>query len=202
MITTIVFDMGNVLVDFRWRELFREMGLHGERYERMCAATVLDPVWNEFDRGKWSDEQMLEAFIKNAPELEDVMKEFMYERFTGLLKKFDYTDEWIASLKAAGYRTYILSNFSQKAYRECADELDYISKVDDAVISYMIGLIKPDPAIYRYLLDTYDLVPEETVFIDDTKVNTEAARKFGINTILFTDKSTADAELAKLGVRY
>ena len=202
MIDTIIFDMGNVLIDFRWRALYHEMGLTGERFERMAQATVLNPVWNEFDRGNWSDDQMLEAFIENAPELEDVMRDMMSERFTGLLKKFDYTDEWLDGLKSAGYRIYILSNFSRKGFTECAKELDYVSKADGAVISYTVGMIKPEPQIYRYLLDTYDIRPERAVFIDDSEVNIRAAEEFGINTILFTDKRSADEELKKLGVIY
>lgn len=201
MINTVIFDMGNVLVDFRWRKLFAEMGLEGEKFEKMAKATVLDPVWNEFDRGFWSDEQMLEAFIKNAPELERELREFMNVRFPRLLEKFDYTDEWMDGLKKKGYRIYILSNFSRKAMNDCAKELDYIGKADGAVISYRIGLIKPDPAIFEYLFDTYGVNPSEAVFIDDTKENTDAAAKLGLATILFTGKEAADAELEKLLVK-
>ena len=194
--------MGNVLIDFRWRELFTEMGLSGERFERMADATVRDPVWNEFDLGIWTDDMMLEAFIKNAPELEDEMRAMMGEYFPGLLKKFDYTDEWLDSLKARGYKICILSNFSRKAFTDCADELDYVKKADVAVISYNIHLIKPDPKIYEYILDTYDINPKEAVFIDDNPANIEAAKKFGINTVLFKDKGSADEELHRLGVEY
>ena len=202
MINTVIFDMGNVLIDFRWKALYMEMGLTGEKLEKMAAATVLDPVWSEFDRGYWTDEQMLAAFIQNAPELEKELKDFFYNRFTGLLKKFDYTDEWIERLRKSGYKVYILSNFSRKAMEECADELDYIDRTDGAVISYKVNMIKPDPGIYRYLLDRFDVKPEEAVFIDDTAVNVEAARQLGINGIVFTGKERADKELASLGVRY
>ena len=201
MITTIIFDMGNVLIDFRWEALFHEMGLEGERFARMAEATVLDPVWNEFDRGIWTDEMMQDAFIKNAPELEKEIRQMMTDYFPGLLRKFDYTDEWMDSLKAKGYKLYILSNFSGKAFRDCAGELDYVSKADGAVISYKVNMIKPDPGIYRYLLDTYNINPAEAVFIDDNADNIEAAGKFGINTILFTDKESADRELIRLGVK-
>lgn len=201
-IKNIIFDMGNVLIDFRWRQLFSEMGLSGERFTKMAEATVLDPVWNEFDRGVWTDEMMLDAFIKNAPELESELRDFMDVYFKDLLKKFDYTDEWMDRLKAAGYKLYILSNFSQKALNDCAKELDYIQKADAAVISYRVKMIKPDPAIFRYIIDTYGLVPEETVFIDDVGENIEAARQQGLRTVLFKGKSSADEELAKLGVIY
>ena len=49
MITTIIFDMGNVLIDFRWEKLFEEMGFTGEKFDRMAKATVLSPIWNECD---------------------------------------------------------------------------------------------------------------------------------------------------------
>ncbi len=202
MITTIIFDMGNVLIHFRWRELFREMGLSGERFDRMANATVYDPVWNEFDLGNWTDEMMEEAFIKNDPGLEKEIKEMMNERFPGLLKKFDYTDEWLEKLKAKGYRLLILSNFSKKAFRDCADELDYVKKVDEAVISWEVHMIKPDPKIYEYIIDKCSLIPEETVFIDDNEDNINAAKKFGINTVLFKGKEDADEQLAKYGVIY
>ncbi len=202
MITTIIFDMGNVLIDFRWKALYHEMGLSGERFDRMANATVLDPVWNEFDRGVWTDEMMLDAFIERAPELENELRDFMDNRFSGLLRKFDYTDEWIDSLKKNGYRIYILSNFSEKALRECAAELDYIDRADAAVISCHINMIKPDDEIYRYILDTYGIDPAQAVFIDDNEDNVAAARKFGINTILFTGKAEADRKLAEMGVRY
>ena len=193
--------MGNVLIDFRWEAVYREMGLEGEQFDRMAAATVLDPVWNEFDRGIWTDEMMREAFVERAPELEDKINEFFYERFPEILRKFDYTDEWIDTLKRNGYRIYILSNFSEKALREAAPELDYIEKADGAVISCRVGLIKPDPEIYKYLLEKYDVVPEEAVFIDDTEKNIEAARRLGLNTILFTGKKDADEKLEDMGVR-
>lgn len=202
MINTIIFDMGMVLVDFRWKALFEEMGLTGERFERMANATVRDPVWNEFDRGIWTDEMMLEAFVERAPELEEELNDLFYNRFTELLRKFDYTDEWIDSLKKKGYKVYILSNFSRKGIEECPDELDYIGKTDGAVISYRVNLIKPDPRIYEHILEEFDINPSEAVFIDDNADNIEAAKKFGINTILFTGKEDADKELAKLGVTY
>lgn len=202
MIKTVIFDMGNVLVDFRWEALFREMGLSGERFEKMAKATVFDPAWREFDRGIWTEEMITDAFLKNAPELSDVILSFMNERFTGLLRKFDYTDEWIDRLHAKGYKVYILSNFSKKAYEECAKDIDFIPKADGAVISYKINMLKPDDEIYEYILKTYDIDPAEAVFIDDTKENIEAAEKFGITGIVFTDKADVDAKLAKLGVTY
>ncbi len=202
MIDTVIFDMGMVLVDFRWEALFHEMGIEGERFEKLADATVRDPVWNEFDRGIWTDQMMLDAFIKRAPELEPEIRDIFYNRFPDILRKFDYSDEWLDSIKRAGYRIYILSNFSKKGIREGAKELDYMKKADGAVISYEVKMIKPDPGIYKYLLEKYEIDPAKAVFIDDNADNIEAAGKLGINTILFKGKKEADDQLAALGVVY
>ena len=200
MINTIIFDMGNVLIDFRWRALYEEMGLKGEKLERMAKATTLNPFWNEFDRGVLTDEEMLEGFIKADPGLESELRTFFYERFSGILKAYDYSGQWLKELRDKGYKVLILSNFSEKALRECKDELKYMQEADGAVISCKVKMIKPDEEIYRYLLEKYEVEPSKAVFIDDTAVNIEAAKRLKINGILFENRQQAVYELQKLGV--
>lgn len=60
MIRNIIFDIGNVLACFRWRDLFAELGFTGEKFDRIAAATILHPtMWPEFDRSLMSDERLL-----------------------------------------------------------------------------------------------------------------------------------------------
>lgn len=200
MINTIIFDMGNVLIDFRWRELFKEMGLEGEKFTRMAQATTLDPFWNEFDRGILSEEEMLAGFIERAPEMESEIRRFFYKEFKGLLKEYDYSRQWLKSLRQKGYKILILSNFSEKALRECKDELGYMDEADGLVISCRVKMIKPNEDIFGYLLKEYGVNPEEAVFIDDTPANIMTAQKLNIHGILFENKDQAVAELKKLGV--
>ena len=69
MIKNIIFDIGNVLASFRWKELFQELGFTGETFERIAAATVLHPtMWNEFDRSLMTDEEIITSCIERAPE--------------------------------------------------------------------------------------------------------------------------------------
>ena len=65
--------------------------------------------------------------------------------------------------------------------------MSFLSFTDGGILSYKDKVIKPDPAIYRLLIERYDLVPENCVFIDDTQKNLDAAEKIGIKTILFTE---------------
>lgn len=199
MIKNIIFDIGNVLADFRWREFLQDKGFHGELLERIANATVLSKEWHEFDRGVWTEEQILQAFVNNDPGIEKEIHEG-FDDFTGMVIQRDYTIPWIQELKKKGYRVFYLSNFPEKAEVECPDSLTFIPYMDGGILSYKDKLIKPDAAIYELLLSRYGLVAEESVFLDDTLMNVEAAEELGIYGIQFQTKEQAEEALRKLGV--
>ena len=199
MITTIIFDIGNVLADFTWREHYEKFGYDDAMIERIADATVRSPIWNENDRGVWSDEQLLQAMIDNDPEIEKDIRRVL-DNVDTIVVHNDYAIPWIMALKEKGYRTLYLSNFSRKARVECAQALDFLPYLDGGILSYQEKVIKPMPEIYELLIERYQLVPEECVFLDDTLVNLEAAGKFGIHTIQFKNQAQAIEELRALGV--
>lgn len=199
MIKNIIFDIGNVLAGFTWREFYAGFGYDDEMVERLAAATVKDPVWNEVDRGVWSEEELMEGFIKNDPSLEQELRR-IFRNIRGMVVRFDYAIPWILSLKEAGYRCYYLSNFSRKAHVECADALDFLAYMDGGILSYQDKVIKPDTKIYQLLLKRFGLSAKECVFMDDTEKNLLPAKELGIRTILFRDREQAVSELGKLGV--
>lgn len=199
MIRTIIFDIGNVLTVFGWKNFLKSFGFDAQTEERVGKATMDNPFWNEMDRGKLSEEEMLDGFIQNDPSVEKEIRQ-IYENLHGILTKADYAIPWIKELKAKGYQVLVLSNFSEKVARENADALDFLEYVDGGILSYKDGVIKPDPAIYRLLLDRYGLKPEECVFLDDVPKNVDAAAAFGIATILFQNQEQAMEELRALGV--
>lgn len=199
MIRTLIFDSGNVLTVFGWKDFLHSFGFPEEIEERVGKATVDNPFWHEFDKGFLSDEEMLEGFIRNDPSVEKELRE-IYISLHGIVTRADYAIPWIQALKKAGYQVLVLSNFSDKVKRDNSDALDFLEYVDGGILSYMDGVIKPDPAIYRLLLDRYGLNPEECVFLDDMQPNLDAAAGFGIRTILFRSYLQAREELKRLGV--
>lgn len=199
MITTIIFDIGNVLADFAWEAYFRSFGYGEKMFQRLAKATVLSPMWNEYDRGVMSDEEILQGFIDNDPGIEEEIKKAV-QHVGPMVTRNDYAIPWIQELKGRGYRCLYLSNYSRRGHRECAAALDFIPYMDGGILSYQEKLIKPMPEIYQLLIDRYGLAPEECVFMDDTLRNLEAAEKFGIHTIHFQNKVQAVEELRKLGV--
>lgn len=199
MITTIIFDIGNVLADFTWREHYERFGFDGDMIERLADATVRCPLWNEYDRGVMTYEELFQGFVDNDPEIEPQLREIFADVSTMVVRN-DYAIPWIHALQDKGYRCLYLSNFSERAHKECAAALDFIPHMDGGILSYQEKIIKPMPEIYQLLIDRYGLVPQECVFLDDTKRNLDAAEKFGIHTIHFENQAQAVEELKKLGV--
>lgn len=199
MITTIIFDIGNVLADFSWREHYESFGYDDEMVERLAKATVKNPVWNEYDRGVMTEEEIVHAFVEEEPEIAQDIRRVLKD-LGAMVRRNDYAIPWIQELKGKGYRVLYLSNFSEKAETDCAHALNFIPYMDGGILSYREKVIKPMPEIYQLLIDRYNLVPEECVFMDDTEVNLTGAKKFGIHTIHFHDRQQAIEELRKLGV--
>lgn len=199
MITTIIFDIGNVLADFTWREHFASFGYDDEMVERIGRATVMNPTWNENDRGVMKAEDIIQEFVATDPEIGKDIRKVLQDVRT-IVSRNDYAIPWIQDLKGKGYRTLYLSNFSEKAETDCAYALDFIPYMDGGILSYKEKVIKPMPEIYQLLIDRYSLVPEECVFMDDTQANLVGAEKFGIHTIHFQNQAQAIEELRRLGV--
>ena len=200
MIKNIVFDVGKVLVDFNWEDVFTELGFTGERYHKVAQATVLSSLWNEFDRGTMTEEEILEGFLKNAPECQKEIQLF-WENLSKTIKRYDYSMEWIQSLKENGYGIYILSNYPERLYQLTLEELAFVKLADGGIFSYQIKHVKPEPEIYQTLFEKYNLKPEECVFLDDKEDNIIAARALGMSAIQFKNKEQAEQEMKILGMQ-
>lgn len=200
MIKNIIFDIGNVLTDFRWEDFLRDKGFDEEMIKRIAEACVYSDVWKEYDKGIWTDEEILEGFAQNDPEIRDEIYR-AFSDFTDLVTPRDYAIPWVKELKEKGYKVWYLSNFSNKATTECAECLSFIPYTDGGILSFRDKVIKPDATIYELLLDRFGLVAEESVFIDDTLVNVEAAEALGIYGIHFISKEETEDKLRELGVK-
>lgn len=200
VIKNIIFDIGNVLSDFRWRDCLKDKGFDDDMVERIGRASVDSPLWREFDRGEWSEEKLMRAFIANDPEIEKELH-LAFDDIRGMVTLRDYAVSWVRGFKERGYKVWYLSNFALKAERQCSDSLAFLPDMDGGILSYREHMVKPDPEIYRLLLNRYALKAVECVFIDDTAVNVEEAKRQGIHGIVFHSREQAEEELRALGVR-
>ena len=197
MIKNILFDLGAVLVKYDWRA-YAEKKFEDKRVsDAVYDSLICHHVWDEMDRGVWSDEKIRETFVSFHPEYRKEILLALDE--AGLdLQRFDYTVDWINSLKERGFKIYYLSNWSHQIFDNCGDTLDFLSLMDGGVFSWKEKVIKPEPEIYNILLDRYGLVADECVFFDDREKNARGADAVGIHGVTFTDYDLACEKLERI----
>lgn len=187
MIKNIIFDVGDVLLEYRWKDMLKDYGLPDDEAYKVGNLMFNDNLWHEFDLANMTHDEIVGQYLKNYPEYAEVMQWFMTH---GELMHVKREDVWekVHKLKEKGYGIYILSNYSQELFEKHTKDAPFISLADGIVVSYQIHITKPDEKIYRYLLDKYNLKSEECIFFDDREENTEAARKLGIEAITVTSR--------------
>ncbi len=198
MIKNIVFDVGMVLVDFKWRQVMQDVGCTPEEVETIAAVMVNSPFWNELDRGVMDEEDVISQMIDKLPGLEDKARAF-WENIHLTIEAFPYAKDWVKGLQEEGYHTYLLTNYPRSLYRNTAEQyFTFLPYIDDVLVSSHEKLTKPDEAIYLRLLEKFDLKAEETVFIDDRLANVEGAKRVGITGIHFTNYEEVSKKLNQL----
>lgn len=194
MIKNIVFDLGNVLLDFDPENYLDELGYSGELKLKLKEEIFETEEWLQLDRGTISQEQAVEKWQQRNPEISDEIAVVMDEWEQILTLKEDSL-QILKSLTEKKYNLYILSNFHQQAFDYVSSKYDFFKYFDGRVISADIHLIKPETEIYDHLLNKFNLKAEETLFVDDSKANIEAALKRGIRVIHFKDAESLHREL-------
>lgn len=194
MIDTIIFDIGMVLADFCWEKYLNSFGFSEETNKEVAKAMFLSNAWNEFDKGEFTDEEILERFIGNKPKYENEIRK-VFENVGNTVIPYEYSVPLISELKEKGFHIYVLSNFPKRTFEQCRQRMEFLDLVDGGVISYQVKQIKPEKEIFETLIKKYNITPEKAVFFDDSIKNIEAARKIGFQGIHFTDLNYAREKL-------
>lgn len=195
MITTVVFDIGMVLIGFDWERYMREL-FDEETAVRVTRAMFGGSAWKELDRAVLSEEEVLSRFYESEPEYKKEIDE-AFERVGECVARRGWVIPFIDSLKERGYRVLYLSNMSEHVLGSNPEAYDFVSRMDGGIWSCRAHLIKPDPGIYRLLLEEYGLAAEECVFIDDTPANIRAAKRLGMKGIVYRDPDQLAADLGQ-----
>ena len=198
MIRNIIFDIGRVLAVYDWETYLKSYGFEPKKEAAIANAMFAGPVWAELDRGAWPVDRLLKEFTARAPQYRDSILE-VFDKAEGCIRKLEYAKPWIASLKEQEYRVYYLSNYSKLMVDKTLSALDFLPLMDGGLFSYEVKQVKPEPEIYRSFLSRYpQVLPEESVFLDDRPENIRAAAAFGIEGILFQSWEQAANELEAL----
>lgn len=200
VIKNVIFDVGRVLVAFNWEEYLRGFGFSEEKFDKIAKATFLSPVWPERDRGLYDEEEYIRQFTALAPEYSEDIRKVVRESYK-TVEMYPYAETWVKYLKNQGYHLYILSNYSHYMLKNTREKLAFLKYMDGVVFSCEVRELKPEPEIYRTLLENYHLKAEECVFVDDMEENCSSAEKLGIHAVCFRDFKQAAADLQKIGVK-
>lgn len=178
----VVFDLGNVLLDYNPRRFMGELGIDPQHFDRLTEIFPQSREWQLLDMGRISDEAFLAAALRKEPALRreiTLYHKHWYDHFHAIPENVAAFYE----LKEAGAKTIILSNFQKTCFSVIRAHNVFPDDFDGRVISFECGMRKPDPEIYELLISRYSLDPAHTVFIDDMPENTAAARAAGLKTI-------------------
>jgi 2-haloacid dehalogenase len=198
-ISSVVFDIGGVLLEWDPRHVYRDVFDDEAEMERFLT-DVCSREWHENnDRGVRYAESCA-ALAARFPEYRTEI--FLWGERTEemIVGTIDGTVAVLAELQAAGVPCYGLTNMEAETYPVRLERYEFLRSLKGTVVSSQEGVIKPDPEIFRRLFARFGLVPEETVFIDDVERNVVAARALGMRAVLFREPAQLRRELVALGL--
>jgi 2-haloacid dehalogenase len=195
----VVFDLGGVLIDWNPRHLYRKL-LPDDAAIESFLAEVCTPEWNhQQDAGRSWAEAVAELTAR-FPDRADLISAYHLRWEEMLGGALDDTVEVLEELDAAGVPLYALTNWSHETFPIARRRFPFLTRFRGVVVSGEERAAKPDPRIYRVLLERYQLDPAACLFIDDVARNVEGARAAGMDGILFTSAAALRRELAARSV--
>ena len=200
-IRSIIFDLGNVLVDWDPRHVFDEHYFDSEEKRKYFFNHICTSDWNEEqDAGRSIVTATLER-ISLFPDWEKPIRDY-YGRWTEMLKApIPGSVEILRQLKDSGkYRLYALTNWNAGLFDIALVRYDFLHWFDGRVVSGEEKIRKPFPEFYQLLLDRYKTTAKESLFIDDNLRNIKAAEALGISSIIFQNPEQLKQELTSYNI--
>jgi 2-haloacid dehalogenase len=199
-VTTVVFDIGNVLVAWNPRNLYRRYFAGREDEMEWFLSNVCTPAWNvEQDRGRSFREAVDLLLKEHSPEWHPMIRAFDEEWQQTISGPIDGSVAILKKLKASRVPVYAITNWNQEKFREALERFDFLNSFDGIVVSGNEGLLKPDREIFELFFARYGVVPQSAVFIDDSRHNVEGARAAGMQAVHFTSPEALARDLRGLG---
>lgn len=199
-ITTVVFDIGNVLLEWNPEHLYRKLIPDAPERKRFLD-TVCTPEWNlQQDLGRtWGD--AVQALSAEHPDKADLIAAYSDRWHEMVPGEVPGVRSLLLNLKSLGTPLYAITNFSSEKFTEAQDRFPFLkSSFTDIVVSAEERLLKPDPRIYHVLFERNGLAPETCFFIDDSAANVDAARGVGMAAHHFRTADALAEELMQLGL--
>ncbi len=198
-IRAVIFDFGGVLVDWSPHNLYRHFIKQPHEIDRFLSE-INFAEWNaQQDKGR-PFAQAVAELSSEFPQHARLISAFHEHWEDSIVGSIDGTVVILRKLKQLGYPLYGLSNWSAETFPLVREKHTYFDLFDDIIISGEVKLIKPDPQIFRFMLDKFKLEAQACLFIDDSMANIKTANELGFATIHFQSPAQLEIELSARGV--
>ncbi len=198
--TTVVFDIGNVLVAWDPRHLYRRYFVGREEEMEWFLANICTPAWNlEQDRGR-SFTDAVELLLKKHPrKWHPMIRAFDVEWQETISGPIQGSVDILRALKSSKVPVYAITNWNQDKFREARQRFDFLNGFDGIIVSGDERLLKPGREIFELFSRRYGVKLENAVFIDDSVRNVEGARAAGMQALHFTSPEALARDLRMFG---
>ena len=200
MIKNIIFDIGDVLVGYSPKKEVEKYNTNIDKIEIANRLIIKDDNWKKYLNGLIILEELLEYYNLQYPNYKiefSILLEKKKQKY--IIYEIEKNTDIVKKLSTR-YNIYLLSNITKETF-EYVSKFAFIKQVKGGVYSFQEHISKPDKAIYKILLSKYDLLPEESIFIDDKLKNVEEAEKLGIKGIIYKKEDNLSNLLKKEGVK-
>ncbi|MFK4784779.1 HAD family hydrolase [Fusobacterium sp. MFO224] len=198
MLKNIIFDLGNVLIEFNPYK-FVDENVDDKYKEEFLKVVFLGKQWKEMDRGTLEYSDAMKYFKEKLPNCEKTIDKLFGEYFIECLKPIEENIDILKELKK-NYKLYIISNFHYPAFDNIYGKWEFLKLFQGKIISGHVKMLKPEEKIYNMLFEKYNLDPRECLFIDDSLENVEASKKLGMQAIHLEKPEMLYNELLKKNV--
>ena len=188
IVKKFLFDLGNVFFDWNPERILKPIFNDDERMNFFINNISFPLLDTRCDAGITIEVAVNDA-IKKFPEFEKEIKLYYPNHGNMVGGFFQKTVDVFYKIKELNYPCFVLSNWSAETYEGMEEKYPFLKDFDGKIISGRDFLIKPDLAIYELAISRFNLIPEETLFIDDRLDNIEAAQNLNFQTIHLTNPS-------------
>ena len=186
MIKNIVFDLGNVLISFKPSEFLDKNGYSSEEKSVILNDIFRSQEWIRIDKGEITTDEAIKLITERSSLKKDEIVSF-FDLRREILYPIEQNIKILPELKKQGYRLYFLSNFPDDLFDEVYSGNPFFKDFSGGIISARVKAAKPERKIFDILLEKYELLPEECLFIDDIEINVATANEVGMKGVWLYD---------------
>ena len=190
----IIFDIGNVICAWNPQKIVGDLFSDPAEQAQAMACVFKHEDWLTLDKGLIELEEAIENAQKRCRLDPEKIKSLYLNTPPSLIPTSSVTRA-IAKLSRSGFRLFVLSNMQKHAWEYLKQNYGFWSYFKGIVVSFEIQQIKPDPEIFKHIIEKYEIIPAQAIFLDDLKNNILSAQTFGIKTIHVGNIEEAIAEL-------